>query len=426
MPKLQRTIYLILSVIACFLPMQAFAQGMQASLITCYPGPEVYELVGHEAIRIQGVNPAGEPIDSVWNYGVFDFNSPGFIYRFVKGETDYMVWGYPYTWFIPQYLQRGSKVVEQDLNFNEEETLDLLLRLRQNALPQNRSYRYNYVRDNCSTRIAVMLDSAAAPRRIIYPDSVVYTSFRQAMRSYHHNYPWYQFGIDLALGSGIDMPITSREEFFAPIRFMELAAGAHFADDGEPLVKNTLLLNEGVESAILPATPWYETPLAIMLAVMLVSFGICIYEWKVKRIVRWWMTLYFSILGLAGALIWFLVFISTHDSTSPNLLFVWLTPLQLIIGLGVWWRWSRPLAVAMAVVDIAVILILACVWAFQPQSANPAIFPLWAATLALSALYVRLYPYERFRRRDAERPFTPSSGSSRIHVKRGIRRYHSK
>ena len=124
---------------ACVIMAQAVAPRLQASLVTCMPGPEIYELEGHEAIRIHGVNSRGEAMDSVWNYGVFDFNTPGFIYRFVRGETDYMVWGYPFEWFMPQYVERGSKVVEQQLNLTEEETLRLLRLLQTNALPANRT-----------------------------------------------------------------------------------------------------------------------------------------------------------------------------------------------------------------------------------------------------------------------------------------------
>lgn len=390
MRLIRQTLMLILCAIACVLPSQAIAGDMQASLITCYPGPEIYELVGHEAIRIRGVNPEGQPIDSVWNYGVFDFNTPGFVYRFVKGETDYMVWGYPFAWFMPQYTERGSKVVQQDLALSPEETLDLLLRLRENALEKNRTYRYNYVRDNCSTRVAAIVDSAVSPRRIIYPDSVTFASFRDAMRFYHRDYPWYQFGIDIALGSGIDAPIDTRQEFFAPLRLMELAAGAHFAD-GQPLVSSTQVLYPGREGAVLPPTPWYAGPTAVMYAVLIFSIGICIYSWRRWKMVRWWMSLFFLIIGLAGCVVWFLVFISTHDSTSPNLLCLWLTPLQLIPAICIWWRGGRPLAVAMCVVDILVIAALAVIWAFQPQSTNPAIFPLWGATFILSLTYTLLY-----------------------------------
>lgn len=391
MRPLSRLIYTIFCLIACAISAQAINPRLQASLITCYPGPEVYELVGHEAVRIKGINSNGEPMDSVWNYGVFDFNAPGFIYRFVKGETDYMVWGYPFAWFMPQYIERGSRVVEQDLNLTPAETLDLLQRLQINALEQNRTYRYNYVRDNCSTRIAAMLDSAVSPRRIIYPDSVTFGSFRDAMRTYHTNYPWYQFGIDLALGSGIDMPITARQEIFAPLRLMQLAAGAHFSGDNEPLVSRTNILNPGRPDATLPPTPWYLTPVAIAIAVFLLTAAICIYEWNTKRVVRWWMTIFFSILGITGCVVWFLVFCSTHDSTSPNLLFLWLNPLQLVLAIFIWWRNTRSVALAMSIVNLIVLVVLAVMWPFQPQSTNPAVFPLWGATLLLCATYALIY-----------------------------------
>ena len=60
-----------------------YSQDIQVSLITCSPGKEIYELEGHTALRIKTPD-----YDMAVNYGIFDFNSPNFIYRFVKGETD--------------------------------------------------------------------------------------------------------------------------------------------------------------------------------------------------------------------------------------------------------------------------------------------------------------------------------------------------
>ena len=88
--------------------------------------------------------------------------------------------------------------------------------LREEALPRNRTYRYNYVKDNCATRIVDRVDQAT-DRRVIYPDTVKYGTFRREMRAYHKDYPWYQFGIDLALGSGLDAGIPGRAEMFVPI-----------------------------------------------------------------------------------------------------------------------------------------------------------------------------------------------------------------
>ncbi len=69
----------IIASICFFIPAHGMEERLQASLITCYPGPEIYELEGHEAIRIRGIDLKGEPIDSVWNYGVYDFNAPNFV-----------------------------------------------------------------------------------------------------------------------------------------------------------------------------------------------------------------------------------------------------------------------------------------------------------------------------------------------------------
>ena len=90
-------------------------EDLTVSVLTCDPGPDVYELCGHAAIRIRS-----EKMDSVWNYGIFDFTSPNFIYRFCKGETDYMVYGYRFERFMPPYVRRGSRVTEQVLNLSQE------------------------------------------------------------------------------------------------------------------------------------------------------------------------------------------------------------------------------------------------------------------------------------------------------------------
>lgn len=357
----------------------ATADSLRVSLITCYPGPEVYELCGHEAVRIRTATT-----DSVWNYGIFDFNAPHFLYRFTKGETDYMLASYPFSFFLPEYLSRGSRVVEHELNLTQTEARKLQHILQTKALPSNRVYRYNYVRDNCSTRIFDNLDSSASSR-IIYPDTIRYGTFRTAMRHYHRNYPWYQFGIDLALGSDIDKPIGAREEMFAPVRVPEMVEGAHFAD-GRRLVSRVNVLNEGSDATLGP-TPWYLTPLFWSWVFFTLTACTAIWGWKRRRQAIAFCSAFFFLQGLAGCLLAFLVFISVHEATSPNALIWWLNPLGIVIGALVWIRRADTVTrVLMALNSITAGLLLVA-WAFQPQSANPAFFPLMGASLLLSASY---------------------------------------
>lgn len=355
------------------------------SLLTCWPGPEIYELCGHEAIRTRCIRDGIEQ-DTVWNYGVFDFNEPGFVYRYVKGETDYMLGAYPFAMFMPEYRATGRKVVEQRLNLTQDEARKLLGMLREESRPENRRYRYNYVKDNCATRIVERLDSATTGR-VIYPDSVNYGSYRNAMRRYHKNYPWYQFGIDLALGSGIDVPTTGREEMFVPMEMMRKVAGAHLSD-GRQLVAETYVLNEGIPSAILNPTPWYLTPLFWSW----IAFLICVFAAVlilVKGIeMKFLYSIWFGICGLAGILVTFLVFISEHEATSPNLLVTWLNPLQLLIAICIWIPSMRICVKVMSWINILWLSILLIIWPAQTQSANPAFFPLMAGTLLLSACYL--------------------------------------
>lgn len=75
------------------------------------------------------------------------------------------------------------------------------------------------------------------------------TSFRRIMRHYHINYPWYQFGIDLALGSGIDYPVTDREKAFAPLILKEMMETATVK--GRPVVKDTQVILDAREDGAL-------------------------------------------------------------------------------------------------------------------------------------------------------------------------------
>lgn len=363
---------------------EARKDSIIVSILTCSPGDEIYELCGHSAVRVRGVAD-GHPIDSVWNYGVFDFNQPNFVYRFVKGETDYCVAGYPIEWFMPEYVEGRRTVTEQDLNLTDAEKRQMLGILRNAAQPENCVYRYNYVKNNCATKIIDVLDSAAQSR-VIYPDNVEYGTFRNEMRAYHKNYPWYQLGIDLALGSGLDYQLRGREEMFVPAEMMKKLDGAHFENDA-PVVKEKRVLFQGDDSAVLPPTPWYLTPLAVASALLLIFLGFCAYEVRKKRIVKIAYTVWFGICGLTGCLIAFLVFISTHEASSPNLLLLWLNPLQLIFCVSVWSRKMRYVSIAMAWLNAVVLGCMLITWPFQAQSANAAFFPLMGATFALAAAY---------------------------------------
>lgn len=366
--------------------------SVRVSLVVCSPGSAVYELEGHAALRV--VLPDGR--DMAVNYGIFDFDSPNFIYRFVKGETDYMVAAYPFSYFLESYRRDGREVEEYPLSLTSGESARLLDMLQRNLLPENRVYRYNYVKDNCSTRPLRIVEAAVGDTLSLQaPPYTDGWTFRDAMRHYHENYPWYQFGIDIALGSGIDYPLSEHEKVFAPDMLRLMLPGAVVAGQagGERSIVGEAVVYAPAEEdgGPLGPTPWPLTPLAVALYVLLAVIVCAVADLRRRRVSRWADAVYMSVAGLAGCLVTFLVFISTHEATSPNWLIVWLNPLCFIVPACIFIKKYARLLFCYEILNFVALFLLCVLWPLTAQVANVAFWPLIAADMILSARYIYIY-----------------------------------
>lgn len=304
---------------------------LEVSLITKYPAAEVYELYGHEAVRVRSSD-----FDLAFDYGLFDFDAPNFIYRFVKGETDYMAGCHDFPMFMAACEADGAMVVEQRLNLTQEESHRLLELLLWDVRPENRRYRYNYVKNNCATKILDRIDQAVG-ETIDYNDSIRFGSYRKELTHYGRNYDWYQFGVDLILGSGLDYELSRREEMFVPVELMMSASKANLKD-GRKLVSEEKVIYEGRGDMTLDATPFLVSPLFIGLLLLVVISFVTIRSLIKGRICRWTYILWYGVCGIAGCLVFFMVFVSEHEATSPNINIWWLNPLALIVPVMAWSR----------------------------------------------------------------------------------------
>lgn len=359
------------------------------SLLTAYPGKDIYELEGHSAIRIN----MGPGRDYAVNYGLYDFNAPNFLYRFVKGETDYMVGIFPMEWFVRGYETDGRRVEEIPLKLTSAEKRKILELIDDNLLPQNRVYRYNYVKDNCATRPLKMIEMSLADSlelgKTEWDAMSEPHSFRDVMRSYHRNYPWYQFGIDLALGSGIDYPLSSREYTFVPMLMAGQLEGATAGGRkiaGEPVA----LVDFPPDAAVEGPTPWFLTPVFVCWMVFALLVAATWHDIRCRHTTRWIDAVYFGILGLAGLLLTFLIFVSVHEATSPNWLYLWLNPLCLIPTIFIWLKKCNMVVLCYQIANFAVLIIMLFAWPWVPQSANAAFLPLVLGDILRSGSYIYL------------------------------------
>lgn len=158
---------------------------------------------------------------------------------------------------------------------------------------------------------------------------------------------------------------------------------------GKKLVSRSFAMIDFPEdNAIEDATPWYLTPLAVCWLFFAVSLVLTIFDIRSRKVTKWFDAIYFGMLGLAGCLLTFLIFISVHEATSPNFVYLWLNPLCLFVPVLIFVKRAQIVLNCYQIVNFAVLLALLAIWYFLPQSANPAFLPLVAAEMLRAASYI--------------------------------------
>lgn len=323
---------LLLAALVFLVPMQGKAQEAAPvwSVLTCSPGTQSYSLYGHTALRMrQGTT------DVVFNYGVFNFDTPHFVWRFVLGQTDYMVVGVDKDIFLEEYIHQGREVSEQVLNLTDEESLRLLDYMLWDVQPDNRVYRYNFLTNNCATRVLdAVLDAVNRPGTEVVermkPGNL--PTYRELLHGYTQHYAWNQEGNDLLLGYACDTLLTCRAAAFLPremAQYMDSLVVWSQHDDLRPLVlsKNILL---PLRAAVPKVQPFWQRPLAVGLlfvALMLLTFYA---EHRWQR--RLWLldAVLMTVQGVAGLLVLFMLLVSEHPTVDGNFQAFVLNPLPLV------------------------------------------------------------------------------------------------
>ncbi|MCR4592782.1 MAG: DUF4105 domain-containing protein [Bacteroidaceae bacterium] len=301
--------------------------SIRASLITCSPGQEVYALYGHTALRLQNFTADQ---DLVFNYGVFSFKQPHFIWRFVRGKCDYMVVPVPWTYFTREYEERGSSITEQVLNLTPQEANRLWVNMQVECQPENRQYRYNFLYNNCTTKVRDAIERCVEGR-VVYPDSIPLYTHRQMLHQYTREHPWAQEGNDILLGSAVDTSLSARAAMFAPEYMLRYADNAFIYaenNDKRPLVIGREILLQKRELKIGPEFPLLPTQ--AMLVLLAFSVLIVLLERWLNRQCWLWDVVLLLGQGAGGLVLLFMFLFSEHPAVDSNWQIWVLNPIVLI------------------------------------------------------------------------------------------------
>lgn len=308
---------------------QTLSPSARVSLITYGPGDDdISSSFGHTEIRIY--DPA-TGIDSNYSYGGFDYRADYFILKFLRGTLPYTLSVHNLYQVLYYYQQHNRSVREQLLNLSPAQAQRLYAALSENALPQNRLYRYKFFYDNCSTRPRDIIAKACGDSLQFPVPKQLTKSYRDWMNDYLGNKPWEQLGMNIAIGRPSDAITTNSEAMYLPNNlFDQLAKATIRQSNGQvlPLVSSTQTIfepqNLPKQNLPLPLFP------SFVFAVLGIAIGVITYRQYVRgKVSRLIDRVLFSFVGLCGWLLLFLWIARDDNVTAWNPSLLWLMPLHL-------------------------------------------------------------------------------------------------
>ena len=344
---------------------------------------ELWSAFGHNGIRV--FDPLLD-IDWMYDWGRFDFEQTNFFWNFARGKMLYSIGRtQKYPNVKSYYIKQNRSIKEQVLNLSQAENQAFFNYLEHNNLPANRTYLYNYVYNNCATKIRDIIQEVVPAAVLDLSFKVPKKSVRDLMDDYLFDQPWGDFIIDVALADPIDDEATAITYLFLPDYVHMALEGGSIENimDTLPLVKDSITINVMKNKKRSQRT---FTPFNTFVILFFIIGYVTNKNFKNKKRTHWIDLFLFSIVGLFG---WWFVFLwgATSHLSMYNWNLLWALPIHLpLIFFLNHPRWRKPLSRAYRFIGLLNLLLL-LFWALIPQPLHMALIPL-ILTLVLRSFYI--------------------------------------
>jgi hypothetical protein len=354
-----------------------FAQDsshVRIALLTCTPGEELYSTFGHSAFRVVDTT-AGT--DLVYNYGTFDFNTPDFYLKFIRGKLLYCVTEDQFADFKEEYQLSNRSIREQVLNLSQQQKIDIIAFLKNNIKEENKYYKYDFFFDNCTTRLRDILKQKKDSdfcNAAVMPKG---TRFRQAIHQYldDNGQQWSKLGIDILLGQPCDAVMTPEQMQFLPDNLMNSldSTRATMVVSAHTLYE----INKANKKSSL--TPF----LIFSIFAVLLLLGSYVANKYLAAAIKTIYSLLFFATGLLGILLIFMWTATDHSMCKNNFNLLWALPSNFFMAFFLFSKktWVKKY---FAVTAVLLALVLLC-WFFLPQQLNVGLIPVVLLLLYKSA-----------------------------------------
>jgi hypothetical protein len=293
----------------------SLSEQAKVSILTCGTGPESYAMYGHTGIRIQDKVTG---LDVVYNYGAFDFSTPNFIGRFVKGDLQYFITNESFIDFYSNYQAENRAIVEQELALTPIQINQLFEQLNASVYSDERFYTYKFIDRNCTTMVVDKINNTLGKEYIKSATSD--QSYRELLYPYMSNF-YMKLGIQIIFGTKVDEPAS---RLFLPYEFESALSKTKVL--GKPIEKsNTTLLK--AQPTSVPFN-WLNSIYSLIGVLFLLAlFG-----------KKWIPIIYFTMAGLLGLFFSLVGLYSLHEELLWNYNILLFNPLFLIYA---WFYWKE-------------------------------------------------------------------------------------
>lgn len=281
------------------------------SILNCGTGNEAYSLYGHTGIRIKD---SKNNLDVVFNYGAFDFNTPNFMLKFVKGDLQYFVTTNSFRDFEYSYRYEKRSIYEQVLNLTPTQKQQLFQQLNESLYSDERYYTYKFIDRNCTTMVIDKVNTVLGATAIDTKKPVE-ISYREILYPYLENHFFEKLGINMIFGTKVDLPA---ERLFLPLEFIKSLEVAK--TNNQLLAKPVNVIYEAPKNLYKPSVfnSIYTIIIVLGLIVLLRKKGITL--------------IYFCILGILGVFFSSVGLYSYHEEVLWNYNILLFNPLFLVLA----------------------------------------------------------------------------------------------
>jgi hypothetical protein len=303
------------------------------SIITFGPSEAIYERFGHDALWIEDPT-TGYSI--AWNWGMYSFKQENFIKRFIMGRMLYWMAGADARGMIGYYIDELHRSVwVQELNLTPDQKLRIKDLAEINSMEANKFYRYDYYRDNCTTRIRDLLDKvtngAVAQQLKAIQTDATYRSHTKALTA---EVPLMSEGINILEGQPVDRPLTAWDESFLPFELQKWVRSVNV--NGQPLVKSEVTVHQQPNEVIRTTPPNRTVAFTIAGLLIAAMIGLLARLASLRKsanaLLAVVVTLWCVIAGIIGLLAEFLWIATDHVVTYNNENVLQVTSLSLILA----------------------------------------------------------------------------------------------